>query len=689
MVRSNVYQVTCSVVVPVGINLTIEQNATIVFNPGTDINVAGTLNVDGTSGSPVTFTSATGRRGSWQGLYVASSGSLNLTYANVSDAGQGWSADNVGWNADVEIDCGSAVITHADLTSAGTGLETNGGNVSVSASQMDGNAGSGIAVTTGSALALSVSQSDASDNSGDGITIGSPSTGSTIFLQENTVNGNHGRGLSLSGMTSASPSAVDIEGNSFDNNGSDGLGIWNGNSSDGNEMTILGNTLDENAGDGAHVWSMTGNSLVNFGDNQMENNGANGFETDLTLDLPNSTISGNTVSGNAASDQFNLDASTSGGNDGFPSLAGTGFSVYRVLGTISAGSNYQFTVAPGVEVGFDAGVGFSANANAQMTMNATSDQPITFTSSTGSGNSWSGLYTGPGATLSASYVTIANAGRTWGDNGVNWNADLDVNGAGVALANVTLTGSSYGLQTSGGSVTLTGGDITGNTGAGIVAQSGTALTLAVSQSNVSGNSGDGISIGSPSMGSTVLITDTVAGNNRGRGLSLGGMTNTSAGAVDIENDTFTNNGSDGLGLWSDNGTGGNVSIIAGNTLDNNAGDGAHIWSMTGNSLVNFSNNQIEDNRGNGFETDITLDLPDSAPSPTTRSAAMSAPTSSPLARARRAATTASRTWPARASRCTGCAAASRPARTSSSPSRRASRLISTPVSPSRSIPTPR
>ena len=82
------YVVTGSIVVPAGATLTIEPGVEVRFNPGTALDVNGTLDARGTAGSKITFTSGSAYEpGAWTGLRFADGSGGTLSHVRVLYAG--------------------------------------------------------------------------------------------------------------------------------------------------------------------------------------------------------------------------------------------------------------------------------------------------------------------------------------------------------------------------------------------------------------------------------------------------------------------------------------------------------------------------------------------------------------------------------------------------------------------------
>ena len=98
--------------------LLIEPGVTVQFSSGTALYVrSGALRAVGSASEPIVFTSLSGSRGGWAGIYVASSSSADLSYCIVENTGQ----DYLGVNA--ALQCYTNDLTMANCTIRGN--ETN------------------------------------------------------------------------------------------------------------------------------------------------------------------------------------------------------------------------------------------------------------------------------------------------------------------------------------------------------------------------------------------------------------------------------------------------------------------------------------------------------------------------------------------------------------------------------------
>jgi hypothetical protein len=119
-----VFVITCPLIIAHGATITIEPSTIIKTTRSGEIDVYGSLVVDGTSGSPVTFTSfyddtvggdtdgdggaEAPRRGDWSGIQVLEGGQVNAQYAVVDYASDGFSGS----------EAASLVVSHSTVENA-------------------------------------------------------------------------------------------------------------------------------------------------------------------------------------------------------------------------------------------------------------------------------------------------------------------------------------------------------------------------------------------------------------------------------------------------------------------------------------------------------------------------------------------------------------------------------------------
>ena len=128
--NDNVHVLTCDVIVPYGITLTIETGAIIKPQNG-DISliVDGTLNANGTQANPIYFTSyhddtiggntdgivATPAPGDWHSIYFRNNSSGNLTYARLRYGGDSW---GYGLAAMLQTEAASVSLDHTTFSNS-------------------------------------------------------------------------------------------------------------------------------------------------------------------------------------------------------------------------------------------------------------------------------------------------------------------------------------------------------------------------------------------------------------------------------------------------------------------------------------------------------------------------------------------------------------------------------------------
>jgi hypothetical protein len=147
-----------------GVSVTVPSNATIAFASGTSLTVNGTLNAQGTSSSPILFTSATGSTpGSWYGVSVQGSTSIfkwcTFQYGTIAlnlsnNSGNQIQVENCTfrYNSYCGLSIGAygrAKVKSCDIygnTGAGMGIlcNTYGGNIDLVGNWIYNNTGRGI-----------------------------------------------------------------------------------------------------------------------------------------------------------------------------------------------------------------------------------------------------------------------------------------------------------------------------------------------------------------------------------------------------------------------------------------------------------------------------------------------------------------------------------------------------------------
>lgn len=147
---SGPYVVTCDVVVPAGVTLTLEPGTVVKLNSETGIKVAGTLLAQGTAEQPILFTSNRSRlrRGDWDGIDVSAGGRATFEHATIEYGGSTPDTFDalvyVGKGAAVTVR--NSVLAHSD----DVGLWSQNGEVVVEGSRFEDTDGYALRVQTDS-----------------------------------------------------------------------------------------------------------------------------------------------------------------------------------------------------------------------------------------------------------------------------------------------------------------------------------------------------------------------------------------------------------------------------------------------------------------------------------------------------------------------------------------------------------
>jgi len=97
LATGNSYTASSTITISSGITLSVEPGVIVIFSPNTQLQVDGSLNIQGTATSPVLFRAISPFKGNWQGIIVGST-SVNVTldYAIIEHAREGIRFDNAG-----------------------------------------------------------------------------------------------------------------------------------------------------------------------------------------------------------------------------------------------------------------------------------------------------------------------------------------------------------------------------------------------------------------------------------------------------------------------------------------------------------------------------------------------------------------------------------------------------------------
>jgi len=221
--------------VSTGVTLTVPANTIIKFSSGSLLTVAGTLNGQGTAGSPVVFTSykddsvggdtnadgtaSAPAKSDWAAIYI-NNGTVNLDYAVVRYAGGSYY---------------QGAITQQYCS---YGCETYNATVSINHSTLSDNGKPAVYLgsATGVSGSLSLLNSTVQNNSGNGVYVGA---GFPVTIDNCVISGNTSSGVQF--YYSASPIALT---NSILNNNNNYAAEFR--LSSGNALTLSGNQGSSN-----------------------------------------------------------------------------------------------------------------------------------------------------------------------------------------------------------------------------------------------------------------------------------------------------------------------------------------------------------------------------------------------------------------------------------------------------------
>ena len=472
----------------------------------------------------------------------------------------------------------------------------SGGNLSISGVTVTGaNAGGFGGAFTNSGI-LNISNSTISGNLtvvGGGIF---NNTGASLTLTNSTLSGNTGTsgggGIVNKGTVTVSNST--IFGNYNGSGGGGGILNYGTGTLNISNSTISGNTVQGSAG---------GGGISNFGTLTLTNStlsgnityggGGGGIRNSGSLTLTNSTLSNNfapTGGGifNNPSSTVSLTDSTISGNS---ATYGSGGGMDN-RGTLTVTNS---TISGNTAA---AGGGISNNGGGTLTV----------TNSTISGNTATTTFGGGIYNFSTATVTVSNS--TISGNTASYGGGISTLRGTVTVTNSTISGNSAssdggGISTLVGTLTVSNSTLSGNTattnGGAIFNNSGTTLT--VTNSTISGNSsinGGGIYNrsyspppfpgfpGSPAgilnIANTIIANSTTGGDYAG-----GGTVNLISGATAANNFITQLAPIPGIGAWATTVT--SVQLNLG-TLANNGGPTQTLALLTGSVAIGAANATI-------------------------------------------------------------------------------------------------
>jgi uncharacterized repeat protein (TIGR01451 family) len=193
------FVITCEVVVPAGVTLTLEPGVVVKFNSLLGIQVLGHLVAQGTESRGILFTSNRSRlrRGDWDGIGIGNGGTAALEWATVEYAG----APAGPWDALVQVaQGGSLTLAHSILRSSDEyGLWIANGQATVEDSLFTDHDNAAVFVQTNSpANPTRVVRNTFSSNRSYPISV-EYADGATAEIGENQGNGNKFSSVRVSG----------------------------------------------------------------------------------------------------------------------------------------------------------------------------------------------------------------------------------------------------------------------------------------------------------------------------------------------------------------------------------------------------------------------------------------------------------------------------------------------------------
>lgn len=485
------------------------------------------------------------------------------------------------------------------ITGAGM-ANINGGNITANTAAAEGGGlwnGSGTMMIDGAAISQNTASGAAADNGGGGIY---NLNGGTLHIDNATISNNVANGMSGSGggILNDIGSILIITDSQITGNTSNRAG--GGIENNAGSVTLTDVTLNNNTtftspgnGGGLHITG-AGTAMINDGTVNNNNAGAEGgglWNGTGTMTINGTTISGNTASG-AAADQG-------------------GGGIYNLNGGTLAIINAQITnnTATGT---LGSGGGILNDVGSQL---AVTDSEISGNTAVRAGG---GIEDNSGtSTILLTNVNLDNNSVTGppGNGG-----GLHITGGGSAtIIGGTVNGNTAALEGGGlwngsGTMRITDTEIDGNTALGAAADDGgggifnTSGTVELSNAMVSNNKATGTSGsggGLLSLAGNIYMTATFDSNSANR---AGGAIEIIVGVLTINGATFTNNDVDGTAGTPNPGNGGAIHItgttasttIAGGIFDGNRArrEGGALWNQTG-CLMSVEDSTIRNNTASG------------------------------------------------------------------------------------------
>ena len=253
------YVLAGDLTVPAGTTLTIQAGATVQLGTGdslasgidsnrTELTIAGTLVVNGTAMSPVSFVSGAGAPSTsdYYGVVLQGGATVNMTYATISHAHRGIHDSSTG-----------ATLSNLTISNCNYGFYNTGGSPTLTGSTIQNGTSYGIYGTSGSITATNV-----------------------------TVRNNNSYGIY------AANTALNLSQSFIAENGS--YGVYVINSTGSRTSSLTHNTVWDNNSYGIYFYEQSGTQTITIRDNMVLDNGTYGIRRSGT---PISTVSHNLVFG--------------------------------------------------------------------------------------------------------------------------------------------------------------------------------------------------------------------------------------------------------------------------------------------------------------------------------------------------------------------------------------------------------
>ena len=456
------YEVLGNLRVPAGVTLTIPAGVTLQFAGGTNslFEVEGELLVQGTSGSPVEFTSAQGLPAvrDWQGILVKSSASrVVIDHAEIRYA------DNaIEFQASALVDtgvCDTFCVRNSVLEQNYYGMYLTGASPWIALNLIQYNTRDGMYLLTSSpGIDSNTIQYNGSGYAG--VRVGSASDPQIT----NSIITGQGYGIRLDGTN---------------NTANDPMPVINGNGLYGNTSYDLYATSYFDAANvvldvTGNWWGITSAALI----------------ATHVYDNPNSTSNSPHMDFGGYLNGFQ------GSPVGIASLVGpltanttlTGGTTYEVLGNLRVVAGVTLTIPAGVKLKFVGGTSSRFDIEGELLVQGTSGLPVEFTSGQGllAPNDWQGIHVASSATglvMDHAVVRYANRAVEFLANALTDSGACDT----FCVRNSVLQQSNYGLYLTGVSPLLESNTIQYNVNYGLyLTTSSPVIDANTIQSNGSG-----------------------------------------------------------------------------------------------------------------------------------------------------------------------------------------------------------